>query len=369
MIIAVDVRPSLGDKTGIGNYIYNLVRNLAKIDSKNDYILYSNKPFDFPINNKRFHKKIFRYPLCLWHFRVFIDILSRRVDIYHTSSMIIPAMYKGKCFIFLPDMTTFLLPQYHIIKSRFVNIFYRRAIRNAKAIFTISYNSKKDILKIFSKEKNPDLIKVIYLAASGCFCKINDINYLGNIRNKYNLPENFILFVGTAEPRKNLIGLINAFSKIKMKINHKLVIVGGRGWLNSEMYEVIKKKGLEEDVIFTGYVPETDLAAIYNLAELFVYPSFYEGFGIPVLEAMACGVPVVTSNTSSLPEVTGGSALLCDPYGNTDVWASAISSILIDKALRNQMILKGLEQAKKFSWEKTAKETLDIFEKCEQPYS
>jgi len=359
MIIGIDVRTAIGEKAGIGNYTYNLVKNLAEIDKKNYYILYSNKLPDFKLSNEKFQIKIFKYPSVLWHLRVFLDIIFNKVDIYHTSSMIIPSMLKNRCAIFIPDVTNFLFPQYHTLKVKISKIFYKRAIRNAKAVLTNSLNSKNDIISLFGDLNNK--ITITYLAASDEFKIIDNLAYLEKIRSIYNLPDKFILFVGSIEPRKNLKGLIEAFSRIKEIISHKLVVVGGKGWLNSEIYKVIEEKQLQNNIIFTGYVPDKDLVVIYNLADLFVYPSFYEGFGFPVLEAMSCGVPVISSNTSSLPEVCGDAGIMVNPYDNEQL-AETILKVLKDQFLRNKMITEGLKQTKKFSWENTTKQTLSVFE-------
>lgn len=233
------------------------------------------------------------------------------------------------------------------------------AIYRARLILTISENSKNDLISYFNL---PDhLVRVTHLSVAKNFRVIDNTAHLNDFKVRHSLPDNYILFVGSIEPRKNLIGLINAFDKIKTKIKHKLVIVGGKGWLNSEIYAAIQEKKLESKVIFTGYVSDEELVAIYNLADVFVYPSFYEGFGIPPLEAMACGTPVITSNTSSLPEVVGEGGIMLDP-SDTRAWASSICRVLRDESLRSKMVLNGLLQAKKFSWERTARETLKVFE-------
>lgn len=360
MLIGIDIRTAIGQKVGIGIYNYNLVINLAKIDTNNRYILYSDKPLDFGIDNKNFQIKVFQYPKFLWHFRVLLDIIFNQVDIYHTSSMIIPSFLRDRCSVFFPDITNFLFPQYHTLKLKIARIFFKKAIKNSKIIFTISLNSKKDIVSFFNTSESK--IMAIYLAASEKFKRIENKSELKSIKSKYNLPDKFILFVGSIEPRKNLTGLIKAFQKIKTKIEHKLVIVGGKGWLNSEIYKMIKKEKLQDDIIFTGYVSEEDLVAIYNLADLFVYPSFYEGFGIPVLEAMSCGCPVITSNTSSLPEVCGDAGIMVDPY-NVDQLAQMMLKAIQDVRLHTQMVMKGFQQVKNFSWQETASQTLLLLEK------
>jgi glycosyltransferase involved in cell wall biosynthesis len=183
------------------------------------------------------------------------------------------------------------------------------------------------------------------------------------IKNKYNLPDNFILFVGTIQPRKNVSNLIKAYHLLlnsNLLNGHKLVICGRLGWMYEDMFKNIKKLNLEKHIIFLNFIADKDLPYIYNLSDLFVFPSIYEGFGLPVLESMACGVPVITSNKSSLPEVAGNACVKVDPYKVRDI-AIAISEILKDEKVSKKMIDEGLNQAKKFSWEKCASDTLRVY--------
>jgi glycosyltransferase involved in cell wall biosynthesis len=181
------------------------------------------------------------------------------------------------------------------------------------------------------------------------------------LREKYHLPEKFLLFVGGLNPLKNFSNLLRAYDILRSKIPHKLVAVGFKRWKFEGDLELVTQLGLEKHVIFTGFVPDEDLPAIYNLADLFVFPSLYEGFGIPVLEAMACGCPVVTTKTGCSREVAGDAALLADPRNPEEI-AREISKVLSSPDLRSQMIEKGLSQASRFGWEKTASETLRLME-------
>jgi glycosyltransferase involved in cell wall biosynthesis len=184
------------------------------------------------------------------------------------------------------------------------------------------------------------------------------------IREKYNLPHKFILYLGNIEPRKNLGGLIRAYNHLRREqpdlSEYKLVIAGATGWKIGDTFVELNNSPYKDDVIFLGYVDKNDKAALYNLATVFVYPSFYEGFGFPPLEAMACGLPVVTSNISSLPEIVGGAALTIDPY-NVQALSQAMIQVLDNEGLRDELSIKGLERAKNFSWQKTAQQYLDLF--------
>ncbi|MEK7851993.1 MAG: glycosyltransferase family 1 protein, partial [Deltaproteobacteria bacterium] len=187
------------------------------------------------------------------------------------------------------------------------------------------------------------------------------------VRRKYSIPDSYILYVGTIQPRKNIGTLVKAYSKlVKAKgVTHKLVITGRKGWLYAPLFELIKSEGLEQNVIFTGFVPDEELPYIYNGADLFVYLSLFEGFGIPPLEAMVCGVPVICSDATSLPEVVGDAGILVDPMDQEGV-EKAILNVLISPSLRREMQEQGFLQAGKFSWERTARETLEVYREVVQ---
>ena len=229
------------------------------------------------------------------------------------------------------------------------------------AVITDSQCSKKDICKYFHMPAEE--IAVISAAAGRQFCPMSEME-VEPVIERHHLRRPYILDVCSLEPRKNLLRLVEAFATLHKELaQYKLVIVGARNvWKSSPVARVVMQKGLQDSVIFTGYVPDEDLPAMYNGADLFCFPSLYEGFGLPVLEAMACGTPVVTSNSSSLPEVAGEAALLVDPY-DVEAIADAMHRILEDDALAQDLREKGLARASQFSWEKTARETIAVYEK------
>lgn len=198
-------------------------------------------------------------------------------------------------------------------------------------------------------------IKVIYHGLDHNLFKINK-----DLKVNFELPKKFILCAGSIEPRKNLISLLKAYNNLDMSIKkeYKLILTGFKGWENQEIVSLINQN--KDYVNYLGYISDEELVAVYNLATLFVYPSFYEGFGLPVLEAMACGTPVVCSNTTSLPEVGGDAVVYCDPY-NVDDIREKMETVLDDENLQKEMIVKGLERAKQFTWEKAAKEHIKVF--------
>jgi len=262
--------------------------------------------------------------------------------------------------------------------------FPKQQAEKADKIIVDSQSTKEDLIKIYNI--NSEKIKLVYLGVNDSFKPIgkND-SQIKKVRKKYKLPEKFILYFGTIEPRKNLFLTIRAFEALREKFGRsgpetgwkgfegtvigkkkntltdlKLVIAGSKGWLYKDIFKMVKNSKYREDIIFTGFIDDKDKPHLYNLADVFLYPSFFEGFGFPPLEAMACGVPTIVSNVSSLPEVVGNSAVMISPY-NVDELTFAIREILEDKNLREDLIKNGLKQARKFDWGKTAKEVLKIF--------
>jgi len=229
-------------------------------------------------------------------------------------------------------------------------------------IIAVSQATKDDLISIYGIPENK--IKVIYSGLDESLVVDRHACQLQEAKKKYNLPQDFILSLGSIEPRKNMVGLISAYEKLRdeNKINNKLVIAGEKAWCYKEIFKAWKKSKYKNDIIFPGFIEEEDKIYLYNLSKLFVYPSFYEGFGFPVLEAMACGVPIVTSFVSSLPEISLDAALLIDPY-NIDDLALGVYNGITDEDLRQRLIEKGLERIKEFKWKGCARDVLKMFEK------
>ena len=227
-------------------------------------------------------------------------------------------------------------------------------------MIAVSNNTKQDLISSLATPAHK--ISLIYNGHEPFYRKLSPQEIDHTLLKKHNITANFILTVGTLEPRKNIIGLIKAYGKLpeNLKNTYQLVIAGGRGWKYKDIFREINKLSSASRIIFTGYLPREELRQLYNQASLFVYPSIYEGFGFPVLEALACGVPVITANTSSLPEVAGEAAVFIDPRSAEDI-SSAISMLLTEKEVRETLIRKGPAQVKKFSWERAAEETLNIY--------
>jgi glycosyltransferase involved in cell wall biosynthesis len=279
------------------------------------------------------------------------------LDLYHSPNYVLPFFLKSPSLVTIHDLITLDYPKLCKWESvLYFKLALPRSIKKANKIVTVSEKTKTDIQTRF-KIPNEKIV-VTHLGISSIFRKTVDKEVL----SYYSITDKYILFVGNIEPKKNLVRLLQAYNKLNLSKNltHKLVISGRKGWKCKKVFSTVKKLKLQESVIFTGYVPENDLPVLYSMADLFVFPSIYEGFGIPPLEAMACEVPILTSNTGALPETTGGNCLLVNPYNVNEI-ADGIHKLLVNEKLRKYYIEKGRNWVKQFTWERTAKKTLQVY--------
>ncbi len=371
MTIGVDIRVlARGARTGVEEYTINLLSHLLPLEPKINYRFFYNAyqkaKLNYPwLSLPNGELKDFRIPNRLFFIssRYFnqpkIDKLLKGVDVYFNPHFFIASLSPGcKKIITFHDLSFEHCPYFFSLRKRTWQRFLMNAQREAQQadkIIAVSQSTKDDLVNLYGIA--PQKIKVVYSGVGEQFKAQSAKRKI--IKNKYNLPDEFILYFGTIEPRKNLVGLIKAFELLRGKYKIKLVIAGARGWLYQDILQAAQESKYSQDIIFTGFIEEADKPALYNLAQLFVYPSFFEGFGFPPLEAMACGLPTVVSHASSLPEVVGQGALMVDPY-NIDELAWAMETALTDKDLREQLAKKGISRAKKFSWSKCARETLKI---------
>jgi glycosyltransferase involved in cell wall biosynthesis len=281
-------------------------------------------------------------------------------ELFHATEHLLPPLRGVPTVLTVHDMIFKLFPEH----QKRLNYWYLNATmplycRRASAIVTVSEASKRDIVAHYGLD--PARVTVIHEAAAPEFVP-SAPGALDQVRRRYGLPEQYLIHVGTIEPRKNLTRLVEALQRLRQTgLAIPLVVVGSRGWLYDEFFRRLEQLELRNAVVFPGYVPSTDLPAIYSAATAAVVPSVYEGFGLPVLEAMACGTPVVSSHASSLPEIGGKAALYFDPY-DVAAMSDAIAEVWGVAALRDEMRQKGLAQAAKFSWKRAAEETQALYE-------
>ncbi len=352
MKIAIDTQTTLGRKSGFGFYVENLVKNLERIDKENDYSLI-NKGTEEDLNSpQRFW----------WDQAGFLKKAKKlKADVLHQPCFSLPVFGKMKKIVTVHDLIPIRFPKNLNWPSRmFFTKWMPYTYKFADRIITISESTKKDLIDILKLDS--DKIKVIYEAAGDEYRVVEDFDRIKVVKDKYKIEGPYILNVGTLEPRKNLEFLIKVFAGVvkDKDIGHKLVLVGKKGWGYEMMFDLIKKLDLEERVIWTDYVEDGDLPYLYSGADLFVFPSKYEGFGLPLLEAMSCGVPVISSNTSSMPEVVGEVGILISPDHENE-WVENIIKVLGNSEKQREMKSQGLKRAGEFSWEKCARETLDVY--------
>ena len=350
---------------GVSTYSYELIKNLSEMDKNNDYYLIHTCPKDIDVYNSN-HDFLMRsvFPNYLW--RIAIGPLKlkkiKNLDIVHDPYDIGPLSFKMpfKKIITVHDMAYFFFPRISGLKIIIGHkVLFNKTLKTADKIIAISNSTKEDLITYFKVPE--DKIVVIPHGVSEKFKQLDEED-ISKSTQKYQLNFPYILYVGSLESRKNILNLIKAFYELKMKnIEQKLVIVGKTNENKKILSRFIKNHNLQNDIVFTGFVADDDLPALYNAADLFVYPSIYEGFGLPPLEAMACGTPVITSNISSLPEVVGDAGIMID-HSNVEALAEAMRDVLADESLRNSIISKGLKRAKMFNWKKCAKETLKVYE-------
>ncbi|MDP2933141.1 MAG: glycosyltransferase family 1 protein [bacterium] len=382
MRIGIDCRtvlnPDAGEKAGIAHYTYHLVKNLLSQDKIDEFVLFFDhrargiyKDFLHPntvirfFNYSRYKKYL---PFFYSHILSASTLSAEKLDVYHSPANIVPLGYQGKFAVTVHDLAIYREPKVFPSRQGFsIKYLVPKSIHRASEIIAVSESTRKDIMDFFQVPKED--ISVIYEGVDHArFGKsYNLLEVKEYLKKTYKIKKDYILFVGTLEPRKNLIRLLEAFyhlitSNPDLASKYQLVLVGHRGWLYDEIFEEVKSRGLESYVVFTGYLPSYDLPQLYAASTFFIYPSIYEGFGLPVLEAFAAGVPVITSNNSSLAEIAKGAALLIDPY-DTEGMCAAMKKLLTDKDLARQLSGKGRERARDFSWEKCARETLEIYKR------
>lgn len=366
MKIGIDIRTACDPVGGKGRFTFNMVKELIKTHGNDEYLLYTNKINGnlgklFSTNGaSKIHIKYIGKNKLLWHFAVIKDFLNSDGNVFFApTSFIIPAFLpkKIRSVIVIHDLVAFLHSKSHETKASIIEkLFLRKAAKKASGIIVPSENTKRDLMKIINVPR--EKITVVPLAAGEEFSKAPSDDEIKDLKIKYNLPDEYILAVSGLQPRKNLSILLDAMPEItKEHPQLKLVIVGGKGWKSKSAQEKIEK--LKANVLAIGHCEPHELPVFYHLAKMLVYPSLYEGFGLPPLEALTSGCPVICANNTSLPEVVGDAALTFDAT-NKEALVKSINNLLNDEILRKKLIEKGKIQAEKFSWQKTAKSTLGV---------
>ena len=370
MRIAIDAHSVGTQLAGNETYAVNLIEALAAVDQSNQYTLYvtrqsaidrfANRWPNFNVKRTVPHTPLVRIPVTLS-----AELRRNPVDVLHMQYTA-PPLAPCSVVATIHDLSFEHLPETFNRRSRAqLRLTVRRTARKAAQILTLSEFSRRDIVDTYSIA--PDRVSVTPAAAPSHFKPIEDETELRKIREIYGIERDYILSVSSIQPRKNLIRLIEAYSCLRgLRPEGKLpqlILVGKRGWLDNETFRAAQRHSANNDITFTGYVVEKDLPALYSGATCFVYPSFFEGFGLPVLEAMQCGAPVIAGNRTSIPEVVGKAGLLFDPF-DTNSLVQALTRVLDDSEYRAALRIQGLERAREFDWKQTARMTLQAYEKA-----
>jgi glycosyltransferase involved in cell wall biosynthesis len=353
MKIAIDIQTTRGQRVGHGTYAGELVNAIQRVDSQNEYVLiapHREQDLSMP---QRFIWDQFLFPA---------KSLTARVDLLHQPAFSTPILYPGKKIVSVHDLIgLFFAHEIPFWSSKYFQYWMPFSYRFATHIIAVSEHTKKDIVR---ELKIPDeKITVIYEGISDEFRPNLSRNKIHAVKEKYQTSDSYMLHLATLNPRKNLEFLVRVFSQIAGRFPElKLVISGKKGWYYDSLFQLVSDLRLSSRVVFTGYVEDKDKPYLMAGARVFAFPSKYEGFGLPVVEAMGVGTPVVCSNTSSLPEVSGEATISLSPE-DTEGWVSALDRVLSNPRLARQMSEKGVKQASKFSWDRAAEETIQVYER------
>ncbi|MCA9916308.1 MAG: glycosyltransferase family 4 protein [Anaerolineales bacterium] len=375
MRIGIDVTSALTQGGGIGRYTRELIHALVAVDSTNRYRFFSAKaPATLPVPQPLPEAENVSYqPAPLderWLYRLWyrlrlplsVQWVTGPLDLFHSPDFVLPPV-NGRIPTLLTVHDLSFVHYPHVFPERLVSYLNQVvpwSIGRATHILADSEATRQDLLTIW--QVPPEKVTVLYSGVHERFRPVVDVGLVTAVRQKYYLQQfPYILSVGTLQPRKNYQMLIRAFAPLANKLSHHLVISGGKGWLYDEMLAEVERQGLTGRVHFIGFVDDADLPTLYSAADLFVFPSLYEGFGLPLLEAMGCGTAVLTSNSSSLPEVAGDAAHQLAPTDQL-AWTDAMHQLLTNHDLRAQMAQAGLAQARQFSWQQSAEQLLAIYQ-------
>lgn len=372
MRIGLEITAAVQQSGGIGRYVREMLSALSDIDQSNQYrLFYASKNrsnhtmLDLPDNFR-----VRQLPVNdIWLARIWqrirlplpVELITGFLDIYHSPDFTLPPTLSDiPTLLTVHDLSFLRAPESAAPGLRgYLEIAVKRSVKLATHVLADSQSTKDDLIELYATPE--DKITVLYSGVSSDFRPITDPNRLMKIRQHYKLGEKpFVLSVGTLQPRKNHATLIKAFEQAFRDSEYNLVLAGGRGWSYEEVHALVRSRGLQHRVLFPGFVADEDLSALYSSADVMTFPSLYEGFGLPVLEAMACGVPVLASNTSCLPEVAGGAALFVNPR-NIEAMSDALLKLVSNVDLRKTLREKGFERVEQFSWQSSAEKLLGVY--------
>lgn len=374
MRIGIDYTAAVNQGAGIGRYARQMTSALLQLDRDNEYVLLAPSASagspnqDTEITLGRGNSRLVRLPLSeralvvLWHrlrLPVPVELFGGQLDVFHSPDFALAPVWKARTLVTVHDLSFKRVPD--CFEPRLLDYLNRvvpRSVARADLVLADSESTRKDAIELLHLA--PDRVSVVYAGVDDGFRRVTDTGRLEAVRSRYSLPQRFVLSVGTLQPRKNYVRLIEAFARLNGADDLHLVISGARGWLYSDIFRRVDELGLGSRVLFPGYVAEEDLPSLYTLAEVFAFPSLYEGFGLPPLEAMACGTPVVASTASSLPEVVGDAACLVDPLSVENI-ASALQGLLDSPARRSTLGELGVGQARRFTWTHAAQRLLELY--------
>jgi len=365
--VGIDFHVASGIYQGVRTYLTNLITAMLNLENGFTYFIYAKNPEELTHwQNNHFNLTLKKLPSTSGRFNLIVGFptcaIRDKLSLFH-SQYVLPVMLPCKSVLTIHDIlfesNPEFFPEFH---RRLLKYLVPFSAKRASRIISVSEFTKRQVIEYYGIPE--EKVTVIYEGASDKFAPIKDNDLIFSRLKGYGIEKNYILFVGRIEPRKNIVGILKAFDYVKKrgKKDLYLVIVGNQDniFKEKELFGKIKEMQLDSDVVFTGGVSEDDLSALYNGAEVLVYPAFAEGFGLPVLEAMACGTPVITSNTTSLPEVVGEAAILVNPYSSLEIGKS-LERVLDDPGLRRELSAKGLQRSRKFRWEETAEKTVEVY--------
>ena len=351
-------------RAGVSRYVHSLLTNVLREDPEGDYTVLVNSRCALSLSGNIKPSRLPTYkPLVriLWEQACLpLQLVKEGIELLHSPVNVQPLSLPCRGVVTVTDLSFMLFPEaFRRGRRQYQRWFTRWSVRRADRIIAISNTTAQDVVRFFGARA--ERVSVIFPGVDTHYRPIEDEQFLAQFRHRRGLTARFVLFVGTLEPRKNLLTLLRAYAAFRRGGGgYKLALVGGKGWLYQPILAAIEELDLQGDVILPGFVAEEELPLWYNAAEALFYPSLYEGFGLPPLEAMACGTPVVVSDASSLPEVVGDAGLLVDPH-EPDRWAEALQRLWRDSAYRANLSARGLERARQFSWRRMARETIQTY--------